>query len=146
MAQKKREELARIGRRNQLMIFRGQIELAKPGGNDARPTLRFTHFNPTPSFLAANARAGDEAKAALVPIPPGVGIQVALPDSSALTPPGPQAGSSRPVRNVGVPAHSPSFNADSGVLTCSAGAARGEAMPDWEERLGDYRFYGPGRG
>ncbi len=147
MAGKKREEFQRIGQRNQLMIIRGQLDLAGPGDGAAGPILSLTHFNPTPAYVAANARSrGDEeVKADLVPVPEGVGLCVALPDGAALTP----AGRERLHRGqsvyVGVLAHSPSFDVETGVLICSAWAVWGETMPDWEERFSEHRHYGMGR-
>jgi hypothetical protein len=147
MAAKKRKEFAEIGKRNQLIIVRGQFGLAEHGGEGVGPTLKLTHFNPTPAYVAANARAhGDEEVTAdLVPMPEGVGLQVALPDASALTP----AGGERLRRGqpvyVGVISHSPSFDEETGILTCSAWAVWGETMPDWEVRMSNYRYYGPGR-
>lgn len=148
MAQKKRKEFERIGQRNQLLIIRGQMGLAGAEQGEAGPTLHLTHFNPTPAYVAANARTHgerEEVKADLVPVSEGVGLQVALPDASALTP----AGRERLHRGqsvyVGILAHSPSFDEATGILTCSAWAVWGETMPDWEERFSESRYYGAGR-
>jgi hypothetical protein len=144
MAGKKRKEFEEIGKHNQLMIIHGQFGLAERGGEGIGPKLRLTHFNPTPAYVAANARAsGDQqVEIDLVPIPDGVGLQVTLPDANGLTP----AGRERLHRGqsvyVGIIAHSPSFDEHSGLLTCSAWAVWGEQMPDWEERTSQYRHYG----
>lgn len=143
MAEKKRQQFDRIGQRNQLLVIRGQFGLADPGKGGAGPKLKLTHFNPTPAYVAASirARGGEEVEADLIAIPEGVGLLLALPDAKALTP----AGQERLHRGqpvyIGVVAHSPSFDAATGVLSCSAWAVWGETMPDWGEQTGAHRFY-----
>ena len=67
-----------------------------------------------------------------------------LPDSKALTP----AGSERILRGepfyAGLIAHSPSFNPETGILTCSAWAIWGENTPNWNELV--HYPYGGARG
>lgn len=143
LAEKKRREFAGIGKRNQLMVIRGQFGLAEQDQVPTdRPCLRLTHFNPTPAYVAASirARGEEEVEADLVTIPSGVGLQVALPDGDALTPAGQERLHRGQAVYVGVIAHSPSFDDATGVLTCSAWAVWGETMPDWEERTRE-RFY-----
>jgi hypothetical protein len=58
-------------------------------------------------------------------VPPGISIDVVLPDDSALTPAGAERiGRGHPFY-ARVIAHSPSFDADSGVFVCSAYAVWG---------------------
>jgi hypothetical protein len=143
MAGKKRREFEVIGKRNQLMVVRGQFGLLERGGEGIGPKLRLTHFNPTPAYIAASmrARGGEEIEADLIAIPDGVGLHVTLPDATALTP----AGRERLHRGqpvyVGLIAHSPSFDEESGILTCSAWALWGETMPDWDQQTSEYRYY-----
>lgn len=143
MAEKKRKEFAQIGKRNQLLVIRGQFGLAESGRGHAGPTLRLTHFNPTPSYVAASirARGGEEVEADLIAIPAGVGLQVALPDEGALTPAGHERLHRGQAVYVGVIAHSPSFEQGDGLLSCSAWAVWGETMPDWDERTRQARYY-----
>lgn len=141
LSAKKREEFEGIAKENQMLVFKGQFAFLGVGPNDCGPTLRLTHFNPTPGYMSPRASDDGQVRPDLIPVPEGVGLNVALPDKKALTP----AGSERILRNepffAGLIAHSPSFDSQTGILTCSAWAIWGEKTPDWHERA-NYRYRG----
>ncbi len=144
LAAKKREEFENIAKRNQLLVFKGQFAFKEVGRDGCGPTLKLTHFNPTPGYISPRgANNEDDLRADLIPLPEGVGLDVTLPDGKALTP----AGGERILRGeplyAGLIAHSPSFNSETGRLTCSAWAIWGENTPDWNE-LAHYRYGGRG--
>jgi hypothetical protein len=136
LAGKKREEYVEIAKKNQMLVFGGEFAFKEIGNDGLGPKLRLTAFNPTPGYMSARGGEGDgPEKPALIPIPEGVGLDVVLPDKQALTP----AGNERILRGepffAGLIAHSPSFNAATGTLTCSAWAIWGEQTPNWEETM-----------
>lgn len=143
MANKKREELREIGRRNQLLIMHGQFGRAEAGRGGSGPTVMLTHFNPRPDFVPPDPYKHEarEPQTDLIPIAEGVGLRVVLPDAEALT----SAGRERINRGqpfyAGMIAHSPSFDEDTGTLTCSAWAVWGRAMPDWKARARSEPYY-----
>jgi hypothetical protein len=147
LAVKKREEFEAVAKRNQLMVFRGQFGFKQAGREGCGPTLKLTHFNPTPGYLSPRSSGEGEGEADLIPVPEGVGLDVVLPDGKALT----AAGRERIQRPepfyAGVIAHSPSFNKDTGTLTCSAWAIWGQKMPDWSVQVEPpFHRYGGARG
>lgn len=146
LAAKKRKEFETVGKDNPVMVFAGQFAFKEDGPAGSGPILKLTHFNPTPGYMSPDS-AGEngEIEADLIPIPDGVGLNIVLPDETALTP----AGKERIRRNkpfyAGVIAHSASYNQEAGILTCSAWAIWGERTPDWRERVHP-RYSGPGAG
>jgi len=77
-AEKKRREFGRIGKRNQLLVIRGQFGLAQPGQGKAGPQLGLTHFNPTlPISPRASARGvGKRSKPISLPYPMELGSRL----------------------------------------------------------------------
>lgn len=150
LSSKKREEFESIAKRNQMLVFRGQFGLKRAGQDGSGPTLKLTHFNPTPGYISPRSGEDESPEAELIPIPDDVALHVVLPDAKALM----AAGRERIQRSepfyAGAIAHSPSFNMETGTLTCSAWAIWGETTPNWAERVGpDYGYpgvgpYGPG--
>lgn len=122
IVKQKRDEFADAAKREKLLLLSGKFETAVPPG-DGRALLVLTHFEPPPAFADFYGRSSKEPDP--VPVPQGVGIRVALPDDGAFTP----AGKERLTR--GEPffaraiAHSPSFNTETGMLTCAAFALWG---------------------
>jgi len=142
LSTKKREEFEGIGKRNQMLVFRGQFGLREEGRNDSGPTLQLTHFNPTSGYISPRSDQEDYPEAELIPVPEGVALHVVLPDAKALMPAGRERIQRAEPFYAGVIAHSPSFNGDAGTLTCSAWAIWGEATPNWTERV-SYEHRGP---
>jgi hypothetical protein len=137
MAERKRDELKNVGKGNRYIVMRGMFGLAGAGTDGGGPTLKLTHLNPTPGFVSPDGKRHEEGNVEpdLIPVPDGFGVQVALPDVTALN----AAGKERIHRGqpmyVGIIAHSPSFDKGTGVLTCAAWAIWGEPTPDWSERM-----------
>jgi len=105
--------------------MRGQCNVA-PGG--ATPLIVLTHFEP-PVYHRRSGPESAEIEPKPLPVPRGVGIRIALPDESAFTP----AGNERINRGepfyARVIAHSPSYNSETGVLSCAAYALWGANRP-----------------
>jgi hypothetical protein len=120
----KRDELREVGVRQKLVIIRGMFVTAERAEGEPQ-AIELTEFE-TPIYYRAPAD-GDEPTP--MPVPQGVGIRVALPDDSAFTPAGKERFARGDPFYVQMIAHSPSFNEDSGVLSCAAYAVWGTNRP-----------------
>jgi hypothetical protein len=129
IVKQKRTELREVGDREKLILMRGRFETAeKPGSGNA--LIVITHFEPPLHYRDYGGVRGIDAEPPQpVPVPPGVGIRIALPDDSAFTPAGKERiGRGEPFY-ARLIAHSPSYNEDTGMLSCAAYALWGTNRP-----------------
>jgi hypothetical protein len=133
LVNQKKFEFHSIAARNLLMVFQGQCAFLQEGEEGCGPTLQLTHFNPSFGFPVPPAAKGEHEKPGLVPVPKEVGLNIALPDRESLLPAGRERILRRSPFYAGVIAHSPSFNLETGTLTCSAWAVWGAATPTWDD-------------
>lgn len=150
VASQKREELRDAAHHSKLILVRGSFDrVVDPSAGPTETLLALTHLDalrPTRRFrrviheidgdprifeyepIRIPPLEPDDARTA-TPMPAGVGIRVVLPDAAAFT----AAGKERIGRGepfyARVIAHSPSFDNESGVLTCSAYAVWGIPAP-----------------
>lgn len=121
----KREELAEITERQQLIILRGEFCAFFATGEEPRE-IHLTAFD---SVGANGFLAVDSTETVSTPVPDGIGIHVALPDAASILPAG-QERLRRPGSFYGqVVAHSPSYDAGAGILTCAAYAVWASNKP-----------------
>lgn len=137
---RKRFEFLTIADRNLLMVFKGQFAFLEDGGEGYGPSLQLTHFNPSLGFPSPPAPEGEEREPNLIPVPRGVGLTLVLPDGSSLLPAGRERILRRSPFYAGTIAHSPSFDEETGTLTCSAWAVWGEETPTWNDLEPGYPF------
>lgn len=110
----KREEFEDAARLNALIVLEGDFASAATTG----VAIRLVRFEPSaPSY------AQDDA--AVLDMPPDLGLEVVLPDDAAITPTGRERIERGQPLYGRVIAHSPSFDSTSGTLTCSAYAVWG---------------------
>lgn len=128
VVKQKRTELAAVGDGEKLILMRGKFNTTNVPGNGGGAIV-LTHFDPPVYYRQYDVERVRERDPQAVPVPDGVGIRVALPDDEAFSP----AGKERVTRGepfyARVIAHSPSYNADTGVLTCAAYAVWGTNRP-----------------
>lgn len=125
---RKRHQLADTASHEKLIFMRGKFEAAEqPGQGDAFVVL--THFDQPSFYQAYGPEDQNEGDLQPVPVPDGVGIRIALPDEEAFTP----AGRERLRRGqpfyARLIAHSPSYDEESGILSCAAYGLWGTNRP-----------------
>lgn len=134
VVKRKREELAEVAEREKLILMRGKFN--QTPATDGQPAaIVLTHFDPPPYYGAYGPEMGG-AEPQPQPVPDGVGIRVALPDDSAFTPAGRERISRGEPFYGQIIAHSPSYNSETGVLSCAAYAVWGTNRPRPREMYG----------
>jgi hypothetical protein len=133
VAAAKREELEQVAAQNQLVILRGRFEtLASSSAAEESVRVRLTHLEESGvPYRVTGGTSPEEfaSETAEMRMPDGIGIEAVLPAGDAFTPDGRERllrGAPFYGRLIG---HSVSFDAATGILTCSTYAVWGMTRP-----------------